>query len=216
MSMSGKLKKIRLLLGLLLLIFGAGVLVGRCGRRNGPNFSASAKSDTLLIRDTIIDYRPKQATIPAGYELVPAGTLQIYERMLAQYKDSLQRKPVLVEYHDTSYIAVPMSLTTFTDNATYKCLVEGYNSKMLWHESFQEKQIITKPVSVPPVFAISGGFSAFGVGKVFGIGLGVDCEIRRGKWLFRPGIGYGLNYYDQTWRRGPYLRFDATYNFYSK
>ncbi|MBR1537902.1 MAG: hypothetical protein IJ636_00165 [Bacteroidales bacterium] len=210
------LKKLAIGLGLLLLIFGAGVLVGRFGHRNGPDSQQQHKPDTLFIRDTIIDYRPKQATIPAGFELVPAGTLKIYDAVLAAYKDSLQRKPLLVERHDTTYIAVPMSRTTFTDNATYKCLVEGYNTKMLWHESYQEKQIITKPVPYPPTFTISGGFSAFGVGKVFGLGAGIEASLRQGNWAFRPGIGYGLNHDGQNWGHGPYLRFDATYNFYSK
>lgn len=210
------LKKLAIGLGLLLLIFGAGVLVGRCGHRNGPDSQPQHKPDTLFIRDTIIDYRPKQATIPAGYELVPTTTLQRYDAVLAAYKDSLQRKPMLVEIHDTSYIAVPMSRTTFTDNATYKCLVEGYNTKMLWHESYQEKQIITKPVAVSPVFAISGGFSAFGIGKVFGLGAGIEASLRQGNWAFRPGIGYGVNHDGTGWGHGPYLRFDATYNFYSK
>ena len=210
------LKQVLLLLGLLLLIFGAGVLVGRRTHKNEPEPPPLGKPDTVLIRDTIVDYRPQQAKIPAGFELVPAGTLQIYDAVLAAYQDSLQRKPLLVERHDTTYIAVPMSRTTFTDNATYKCLVEGYNTKMLWHETYQEKQIITKPVAVPPVFAISGGFSAFGIGKVFGLGAGVEASLRQGNWVFRPGIGYGLNHDGQNWGHGPYLRFDATYNFYSK
>lgn len=210
------LKQVLLLLGLLLLIFGAGVLIGRRTHKTEPEPPPLAKPDTVLIRDTIVDYRPQQATIPAGFELIPAGTLQIYDAVLAAYQDSLQRKPLLVERHDTTYIAVPMSRTTFTDNATYKCLVEGYNTKMLWHESYQEKQIITKPVPYPPTFTISGSFSAFGVGKVFGLGAGVEASLRQGNWAFRPGIGYGVNHDGTGWGHGPYLRFDVTYNFYSK
>lgn len=212
-------KNVLIWLGLLLLIFGAGVLVGRCGHRNGPDSQLQHKPDTLFICDTIVDYRPKEAAIPAGYELVPLGTsdkIALLEDVILEQESQLLAKPTLVEVHDTTYIAVPMSRTTFTDNATYKCLVEGYNTKMLWHESYQEKQIITKPVAAPPVFAISGGFSAFGIGKVFGLGAGVEVSLRQGNWVFRPGIGYGLNNDGQNWGRGPYLRFDATYNFYSK
>ncbi|MGN1155675.1 MAG: DUF6808 domain-containing protein [Agathobacter sp.] len=216
LNMSGKLRCILICLGLLLLTFGAGVLFGRCSRKRGETPPLCFKPDTTIIHDTIVDDKPKETLIPKGYELVPAGTLQNYNKMLAAYKDSLKRKPMLVEIHDTTYIAVPISEHTFTDDKTYKAVISGYDVKMIRHESFQETNIITKPVAVPPTFAISGGISAFGVGNVLGVGACVEASLRQGKWTLRPGIGYGLNYNGTAWNHGPYLRIDMTYNFYSK
>lgn len=214
--MSGKLRDLLLFLGILLLIFGAGFLVGRRSRGNARNLPASAIPDTVTILDAIVDYRPKETAIPAGFELVSADTLRVHDAELSAYKDSMRRKPMLVEVHDTTYIAVPMSRTTFTDGKTYKCEVMGYNTKMLWHESYQETRIINTPVVVSPAFAISPVLSAFGIGKVFGIGAGVEVYLRQGNWAFRPSVGYGLNNDGQNWGHGMYLRFDATYNLYRK
>ncbi|MBQ6097902.1 MAG: hypothetical protein IJK99_09165 [Bacteroidales bacterium] len=210
--MSGSVKKVLICIGILLLLFGAGFLCGFRKARNGQNQTPIVRVDTLTIRDTIVDYRPKEVAIPAGFELVPTSTLRIYDEVLAAYKDSLARKPMLVEYHDTTYIAVPMSRTTFTDDKTYKCLVEGYNTRMLWHESYQDTKIITNTIAVPPHWAIAPAVSAFYVPDVFGIGLGVEAQIWRGNWQFRGDAGYGLFFNKQGMGNGWYGTVTASYN----
>ena len=74
---------------LLLLLFFAGFYFGH---RNAEKNAPVPQVDTLTIRDTIIDYKPTAATTPAGYELVPTGTLDVYEYFLNAYKDSLERE----------------------------------------------------------------------------------------------------------------------------
>lgn len=207
------IKHILIALGILLLIFGAGFLTGRKTARNGP---VTPQEDTVTIRDTIIDYKPQQAAIPNGYELVPSGTLHIYEEVLAAYKDSLARKPMLVEYHDTTFIAVPIDQTTFTDNKTYKCLVEGYASKMLWHESYQETKIVKVPQLYNPKWQFSPAVSAF-VGKdILAVGAGLKLDVWQGKWQFSPGLSYCWGYSNGQQWYGPVATFTLSYNLIRK
>ena len=174
------------------------------------------KIDTILVRDTIVSEIAKEVAIPNGYELVATTTLKNYDEVLAAYKDSLERKPVLVTVHDTAYIAVPINEYTFTDDKTYAAVLSGYDVKMLRHESYQETAFITRPVPYLPKISFSPVLSAFGTKDIFFTGAGAEVEIRGGKWALRPSLGYGLNHNGQNWGHGPYLRLDATYNLYSK
>lgn len=207
------IKHIIIALGILLLLFGAGFLAGRKTAKSGP---ITPQVDTVPIRDTLIDYKPQQAAIPNGYELVPSGTLHIYEEVLAAYKDSLARKPMLVEYHDTTFIAVPIDQTTFTDNKTYKCVVEGYASKMLWHESYQETKIVKVPQLYNPKWQFSPAVSAF-VGKdILAVGAGLKLDVWQGKWQFSPSLSYCWGYSNGQQWHGPVATFSMSYNLIRK
>lgn len=210
-----KLRHILICMGVLLLTFGAGCL---CGRRNSARNTPVPRVDTLLVRDTIVDHSPQGTAIPAGYELVPVGKMDCYEDMVSQlsadlYKEQ-HKEPVLVHVHDTTYIAVPLTKTTFTDDKTYKCEVLGYDTKMLWHESYQETAYITKTVAVPtlPKLAVSPDFSAFATRTVFGLGAGLRLDVWRGNWRFSPSLGYALVRDSQQWSYGPVATFSANYN----
>jgi hypothetical protein len=212
-----KLYNILALLVVLALIFATGFFFGH---RNAEKNAPVPQVDTLTIRDTIIDYKPTAATTPAGYELVPTGTLDVYEYFLNAYKDSLERerKPTLVTVHDTTYIAVPLSRSLFTDHKTYECEVEGYGTKMLWHKSFQETNYITNTLEVPtlPKLAISPDLSAFASKNVLGVSAGVRLDVWSGKWRFSPMVGYALIKDSQAWSYGPALSFSANYTFILK
>ena len=210
------LKKILIAIGILLLVFAVGCFTGR---RSALKSLPEPQVDTVTIRDTIIDYKPQEAVIPKGWELVPASTIKLYNGIIEAYKDSLERKPTIVVEKDTTYIAVPIDETTFTDGKTYKCAVEGYATKMLWHESYQETQYITKTVPVPtlPKFAISPDFSALVSKSTIFIGAGAKIDIWAGKWRFSPGVDYGLFFNNGgEWSHGPAVTFSANYNFIIK
>ena len=210
-----KLRNILILIAVVAALCGLSFFFGR---RNALNSLPAPQVDTVTIRDTIVDYQPIEASIPAGFELVPAGTIRVYDAVLKAYKDSLDRKPALVTLHDTTFIAVPLSKTTFTDDKTYKCEVLGYGTKMLWHESYQETNYITKTTEIPtiPKFAISPDFSALVGPKVFFLGAGVKLDIWAGNWRFSPGLDYGLIWGGDQWTHGPVATFSANYNFIIK
>lgn len=202
-------------IGLLLLLFFAGFYFGH---RNAEKNAPVPQVDTVTVHDTITDYKPIATPIPAGFELVPASLISGYDNIIAAYKDSLQRKPALVTLHDTTYIAVPMTRTTFTDNKTYKCEVQGYDTKMLWHESYQETKYITKTTEVPtlPKLVISPDFSAIVSKDIFFLGAGVKLDVWAGNWRFSPGVDYGLIWNGGQWSHGPAVTFSANYNFVLK
>jgi len=220
-----KLRNILILIAVVAALCGLSFFLGH---RNAVKHAPVPQVDTVTVRDTTWDYSPEKTVLPAGYELVPADTLRLlddFSLLLADYsaeigelKDSLERKPKIVSYHDTTYIAVPISKYNFTDHKTYECELTGYDVKMLWHKSIQETQYITKTVSVPtlPKFAISPDFSALVGPKVFFLGAGAKFDIWAGNWHFSPGLDYGLIWGGEQWSHGPVVTFSANYNFIIK
>lgn len=213
------LRQTLIFIGILLLLFGAGFLCGRCSHGDRPE--PEPQIDTVWVKDTTTDVKPQGNSVPAGFELVPVGTLQQladFEAAIAQLQDSLAVKPRVVVQNDTVYVEVPMSKTFYTDHRTYECEVYGYGTEMLWHKSFQETAYITQTVPVPtlPKLAISPDFSAFCTPKVFGIGAGVKLDVWSGNWRFSPSLGYTLISADGSWSHGPAVSFSAGYNFIIK
>ncbi len=211
-------KNILILIVALLAVFGSGFFFGR---RNAEKNAPVPQVDTILVRDTIVDHKPEGTAIPAGYELVPVGTRQLlvnYSSIIDELQDSLEAKPSLVTIHDTTFIAVPLTKTTFSDDTTYKCEVLGYDTKMLWHESYQTTSYITKEVKVPtlPKLALSPALSALATPNVFYMGAGAKLDIWAGKWRFSPGVDYALTWGNGKWSSGPAVAFSINYNFILK
>ena len=207
--MSGRVRFILLIVGILLL-FGAGFLVGR--KTTHPE-APVPQVDTITIRDTIVDYKPQETSIPAGFKLIPVSQIEDYEKALAEFHDSLSAKPKIVTCHDTSYIAVPISRYHFTDKKTYECEATGYDVKMLWHKSFQETKYITDTYPVPPKFALSpfvGG--RLYLPGTFYLGAGIRTDFWSGRWQFSPSVGYGMTFADKSFQHGFSAEFTASYN----
>ena len=207
--MSGRVRFILLIVGLLLL-FGAGFLIGR--KTVHPEVPVP-QVDTITIRDTIVDYKPQEAAIPAGFKLIAVSQIEDYEKTIAEFQDSLNAKPTLVTIHDTTFIAVPISRYHFTDKKTYECEATGYDVKMLWHKSFQETKYITDTYPVPPKFALSpfvGG--RLYLPGTFYLGAGIRTDFWSGRWQFSPSVGYGMTFADKSFQHGFSAEFTASYN----
>ena len=212
------LKKLLIIAGILLLVFGAGCFTGH---KRALNSLPEPKVDTVTVRDSIFDYNPEKTVLPAGYELVQTDVIEGTQQLLNDYltkvgelEDSLDRKPKVIVRNDTTYVAVPMSRYHFTDNKTYECEATGYDVKMLWHKSYQETKYITKTVQVPtlPKFAISPNLDAMVGPNVLFLGAGVKVDVWSGKWRFSPGVDYGLVRSVNGWTHGPVVTFSAGYN----
>lgn len=207
--MSGRVRFILLIVGILLL-FGAGFLVGR---KTAHPEAPVPQVDTITIRDTIVDYKPQETSIPAGFKLIPVSQIEDYEKTIAEFQDSLNAKPTLVTIHDTTFIVVPLTDKTFTDGKTYECVVRGYDTKMLWHKSFQETKYITDTYPVPPKFALSpfvGG--RLYLPGTFYLGAGIRTDFWSGRWQFSPSVGYGMTFADKSFQHGFSAEFTASYN----
>lgn len=191
-------------------------MVGKyvAGRKKGVESKIIHKTDTITIRDTIVSYRAKKEVIPKGYQVVETNILKSYEELVNMYRDSLNRKPRTINIHDTSYITIPISDYIFTDNKTYKVAINGYDCKLLWHESYKETQILTPhpeylrhSVTFSPVFGFVGAYSGF----MFKVGIKLDLAAKKDRWHFVPEIGYSMTY-KNDWTKGFYgganIRYD--------
>jgi len=164
--------------------------------------------DTVTVHDTVtVTGSDPVSAVPDGFELVPVGTatkVALYEDMVVHLSSALydleHPKPELVEIHDTTYIVVPMTDYTFTDNKTYEYAVRGYGVTELWHKSFQETTTITQHVpEFHPyrwtLYPTAGLFA--GTGNLVGAkaGIGADIAISaNGRWRFVPEGGYAFIY----------------------
>ena len=211
-----RVKDLLILVAVLLLFFGAGFAIGSKSHRNSHISQDKPKVDTLYQRDTIDAEMVKETQIPRGFELVASDVLRTYQSLVDLYRDSLSRVPVLVEVHDTSYIAVPLSDYTFTDDKTYRAVVNGYNVKMLRHESYQETKIIQQPQLYYPKWQISPAVGAVAGRDVFGVGAGVGLDVWQDRWQFSPSVGYGFFYANGSASHGFYGSFSLSYNLIRK
>lgn len=206
--MSGRVRFILLIVGILLL-FGAGFLVGR---KTAHPEAPVPQVDTITIRDTIVDYKPQETSIPAGFKLIPVSQIEDYEKALAEFHDSLSAKPKIVTCHDTSYIAVPISRYHFTDKKTYECEATGYDVKMLWHKSFQETKYITDTYPVPPKWSLSPYVGASFTPGLLSATAGIKMDFWCDRWQFTPSVGYGLLLTGEQYKPGWNASFTASYN----
>lgn len=211
-----RVKDILIFVAVLLLFFGAGFAAGRKSHRNAPILNDKPKVDTLYQRDTIVAETVKETQIPRGYELVASEVLHTYKNLVDLYRDSLSRVPVLVEVHDTAYIAVPLSDYTFTDNKTYTAVVNGYNCKMLRHEAYNETMIVQRPQLYNPKWQLSPVVGAVAGKDVLGVGAGLKLDVWQNRWQFSPSAGYGFVYANGSASHGFYGSFSLSYNLIRK
>lgn len=206
--MSGRVRFILLIVGILLL-FGAGFLVGR---KTAHPEAPVPQVDTVTIRDTIVDYKPQETSIPAGFKLIAVSQIEDYEKTIAEFQDSLNAKPTLVTIHDTTFIVVPLTDKTFTDGKTYECVVRGYDTKMLWHKSFQETKIVTEHYPVPPKWSLSPYVGASFTPGFLSATAGIKMDFWCDRWQFSPSVGYGMTFADKSFQYGFSAEFTASYN----
>ncbi|MBO6082646.1 MAG: hypothetical protein J6P46_06450 [Bacteroidales bacterium] len=206
-------------LGIVCLALSLGsFFLGKRVGASGVAPSDPAPADTVWVRDTVTTTAGEKTAIPKGYELVLAGTaerLKSYESLVALYRDSLNRKPVLVGVNDTTHIAVPMSDFKFTDHETYEFAVNGYNVSFLWHKSFPKTAYIPQVEYRPyrwTLYPTAGVFSGAGItGAKAGIGADISISAN-GRWRFSPEAGYALIYANNQLSRGFYGGGSIKYN----
>lgn len=195
-----------------------GFFLGKKVGASGVVPPGQAPPDTVWLEKTVTTTDGEKTEIPKGYELVVAGTaerLKSYESLVALYRDSLNRKPALVDVNDTTHIAVPMSDLKFTDHETYEFAVNGYNVSLLWHKSFQKTALIPQVEYRPyrwTLYPTVGVFSGAGIvgGKA---GIGADISISaNGRWRFSTEAGYAIIYANNQLSRGFYGGGSIKYN----
>ncbi|MFA6717709.1 MAG: hypothetical protein WCS15_01380 [Prevotella sp.] len=200
-------------------VFLLGLVIGKA--IYGPKINDSQKDEQVKY-DTITVEKPVSvATVPNGYELVSIGTKSKLEEAirtanskLAEYRDSLERKPSVVLVKDTLYIRVPMSISEFTDGSTYRCSVRGYGVQMLWHQSYKETKYITRVAKTDYRWKahpfLSANIAPSGLTASAGIALDLSFS-KNGRWRLVPEVGYRFRSEDgikKEWYGGASVRYE--------
>ena len=138
------------------------------------------RPDTLWLYDTVtIDHPVPVDSIPKGYELVPAGTVDRYGRLIAALEDSLSVKPKVIIRDSLVYIEVPMEQKHYSDSL-YDAWVSGYEPSLDSIRVFPRTAIVEVPVYKS-------------IRKPWGLGVQVG-----GTYLpkvgFTPYVGLGVSY----------------------
>ena len=181
-----------------------------------------AHRDTVWVRDTITTTTAQKTEIPKGFELVPSGTLRIYDSVLAAYKDSLSkvREPFLVKDKDSASLYIPKSDFKFSDEGkTYEFAVNGYDVSFLWHKSYEQTAYITNTVGVPFKWSLypEAGLSYCAGMATAKVGIGADIGISKNlRFRFVPEAGCALSYVGGSLQKGFYGSVTFKYNLIQK
>lgn len=139
-----------LTISLLLLLFGAGFLLG--SRINGRGFKEGSQSDTCTITRTVIDSAAfLEAKKIQGYELFRVCAIDSLKELAnkparVEYEEVLVETPVIVRRDSIVYIQVPMEERVFSgskDSVDYRITTLGYNTSVTTVQFSYPRTIIT-------------------------------------------------------------------------
>ena len=116
---------------LLLLALGLGFL----GGRNGRCEHVIERVDTLVIRDTFVDYRP----VPKEVRTVRVDTVRL---AVVQPSDT-------IIVHDTVEVEVPIMFSRYKGD-NYDIGVSGFKTELEYVKVYPQTKIITKGYTVEP------------------------------------------------------------------
>ena len=151
---------------MLFLAFWLGRKLGQADAEN----ELIAKRDTVIMVDTI---------------RYPDPQPHLVTQEVVRYKYvSISVAPDTIEKHDTiirvkeGVAVIPISLKTYTDSATYKAVISGYDPRLESIEVYQQVVEITT-ARKPPKWSIGlqGGVYATPAGVQPGIGVGVTYNL---------------------------------------
>lgn len=111
------------------------VALGFLGGRRGVTQSLLERVDTLVIRDTLIDYRP----VVTEVRTVRVDTVRL---AVAQPSDT-------VVVHDTVEVEVPIVFSRYRGD-NYDIGVSGFRTELEYVKVYPQTKIVTKGYSIEP------------------------------------------------------------------
>ena len=111
------------------------VALGFLGGRRGITQSLLERVDTLVIRDTLIDYRP----VVTEVRTVRVDTVRL---AVAQPSDT-------VVVHDTVVVEVPIVFSRYRGD-NYDIGVSGFRTELEYVKVYPQTKIVTKGYSIEP------------------------------------------------------------------
>lgn len=130
---------------LLLLALGLGFL----GGRKSVSHPLLERADTLVIRDTFVDYRPAPVSVtPLKVETI---SLPLSGLAFARFADDAASlgDTVLVHVHDTVEVEVPIVMSRYRGD-NYDIGVSGFRTELEYVKVYPQTKIVTKGYSIEP------------------------------------------------------------------
>ena len=152
--------------------------LGFIGGRRSTLIPPIEKSDTIIIRDTFIDYKPSPVTVsPLRIE-----TCRLL--LASKFADdtTMTADTVIIQIHDTVAVEVPITLSRYTAR-DYDIAVSGFRTELEYVKVFPETKVVTKMVMQQK--------RKFG----FGVSAGPTvCLAPDGRFAYGLGVTGGLTY----------------------
>ena len=152
--------------------------LGFIGGRRSSIMPPIEKSDTIIIRDTFIDYKPSPVTVsPLRIE-----TCRLL--LASKFADdtTMTADTVIIQIHDTVSVEVPITLSRYTAR-DYDIAVSGFRTELEYVKVFPETKVVTKTLMPPKrkcTFGIAAGPSV--------------CLSPDGRFTYGIGVTGGLTY----------------------
>ena len=117
--------------------------LGFIGGRRSSIMPSVEKSDTIIIRDTFVDYRPAPLSVtPLRVETV---RLPLSGLAFARFADDITSvgDTVFLQIHDTVEVEVPIVFSRYRGD-NYDIGVSGFRTELEYVKVYPETKIITK------------------------------------------------------------------------
>ena len=152
--------------------------LGFIGGRRSTLIPPIEKSDTIIIRDTFIDYKPSPVTV------TPLRIETCRLLLASKFADdtTMTADTVIIQIHDTVAVEVPITLSRYT-TMDYDIAVSGFRTELEYVKVFPETKVVTKTL-MPPKRKFSFGITA---------GPSV-CLSPDGRFAYGLGLTGGLTY----------------------
>lgn len=124
--------------------------LGFIGGRRSVTPLPIEKSDTVIIRDTFVDYRPNPASeTPLRFE---SARLPFSNRLaFASFADdsTASTDTVLISVHDTVEVEMPIIFSRYTGD-NYDIGVSGFRTELEYVKVYPQTKIVTKGYTIEP------------------------------------------------------------------
>lgn len=152
--------------------------LGFLGGRRSVMMPIIEKSDTVIIRDTFVDYKPQPATV------TPLRIETCRLLLASKFADdtTMTADTILIQVHDTAAVEVPITLSRYTAR-DYDIAVSGFRTELEYVKVFPETKVVTKTLMSPKRkfnFGITAGPSV--------------CLSPDGRFAYGLGLTGGLTY----------------------
>ena len=123
--------------------------LGFIGGRRSSIMPSVEKSDTIIIRDTFVDYRPAPLSVtPLSVETV---RLPLSGLAFARFADDITAvgDTVFLQIRDTVEVEVPIVFSRYRGD-NYDIGVSGFRTELEYVKVYPQTKIVTKGYSIEP------------------------------------------------------------------